>query len=103
MSLNDEEFVWKLYTDYVHCYMNKSKNKKIHLLMKPGLFCEYFAIKLHQKISDGYPKIMDTFEKIIDELAIPNCIFSNHPAGPLNFQEIYRDDYGDLLDIYTWK
>ena len=103
MSFSDENLIWKLYTKYVCILINKNKNKDNHLLMTPGLFCQYFAIELHRVIAAGNQKTMKTYEIIIEKIAIPNCEFSNHPAGPIGFMEIFRDDDGDLLEICNWK
>jgi hypothetical protein len=108
MALNDQKYLYKLYTKYVYRYVIKNKKSDCTLLMEPGLFCEYFAIELYRKKRnikdlDDNSNMENIYETIIDDLARPNCQFCKHPAAPLDYMDIYKDEDGDLPEICGWQ
>lgn len=104
MSFTDQDFVWSLYTKYVRRYITKNIKKKKDYLMTPGLFCEYFAIELHQKIKGGNLKNgSELYEEIIEEFVARKSIFCNNPCGPVGCNDIYKDDDGDMMEMIRWK
>jgi len=119
-DFNDEKWVWSLYAKYTYAFALKAGDflmkvptlynkhaltaKTMASLMKPGLFCEYFAIWWHRALKSGKPKNTTTIDEIIVELAQPDCIYSSNPCGPVGCMQIYEDVDGEnCISMYQWK
>lgn len=105
LDFSNQHFMWGLYTQYAYKHAGKSVEKSLEdskQLMTPGLFCQYFAIRLAQAKLQGKPETMETIIAIIDELADPNCTFCSDPCGPVGCMRIYYDADGDTLPMHGW-
>ena len=102
-DLTDERALWKLYVSYVRVHMERvNKDDKI---MTPGVFCQYFASKLSQRLKNGQPKVIITFREIIDELA-DDCTYDETPCLSASCMKIYDNRDGNTVyrnDICNWQ
>lgn len=94
MDLSEEENVWELYSRYVRLYMLKARDD-ISTLMKPGLFCQYFAIHLDRALKSNKAYNMNTFMNIITNLSDPQVEHSSHPCMYPHVMNIYKDENGE--------